>query len=286
MLRLRFGSNTGTVSTSLRSATSQRSCSPDPIQNFFWIEKIMLCGIQGCNKPARHTGLCSIAIQKTKRRPKIPIIPYVDLKIGTMVNIWWDNYGTYFTGRVIKNNMKSCRTKIGYVDGDVQWHNMEFMSYIVLSVPEEKPILNTDNIVNAVQEMVTCSICMETMTEPVTTRCMHTFCKLCLTRALTSRKCCPLCNDESIKSMRDSVPDARFNRLVDLMLPKNEVPDDNEAAASYSLLRLACNSSACNSSASSSSVCVEAKLTITFNCRVCGGKKTAKAHSCGVSCVK
>ena len=252
----------------------------------------MLCGIQGCKKPARHTGLCSVAIQKTKRRPTIPILPYVDLKIDTMVNIWWDNYGTYFTGRVITNNMNSRRTKIRYVDGDVHWHNMEFMSYIVLSVPEEKPILNTDNIVSAVQEMVTCSICMETMTEPMTTRCMHTFCKLCLTRALTSRKCCPLCNDESIKSMRDSVLDARFNRLLDLMhasnVPTND--DDNEAAASYSLLRLACNSSACNSSATpSSSPCVvlnEAKPTITFNCRICGGKKTAKAHSCGVSCVK
>lgn len=257
----------------------------------------MLCGIEGCNRPARHTGLCSV-IQKTKRlRTKIPpLMPYIDFKPGTVVNVWWDNYGKYFLGRVIKNNCHSRKTKIQYDDGDVAWHNMEFMHHIVLSVPEEKPLINADSVVAHVQEMLKCPICMETVKDPMTTRCMHTFCKECLTQALIPRKCCPVCNDLTIKSMRDTVPDARFKGLLTVMRGLNDTStDETDVDSAELLLCLAARPEQAveqtprttyvpGSPSSSASSLATTSVQVMYLCHSCGGMKKAKAHRCGKSC--
>ena len=225
-------------------------------------------------------------------------MPYIELKVGTVLNVWWDNYGKYFLGRVVKNNCQSRKTKIAYDDGDVVWHNMEFMDHVVLSVPEEKPFINADSVVAHVQEMLKCPICMEIVKDPMTTRCMHTFCKGCLTQALIPRKCCPVCNDLSIKSMRDAVPDARFKGLLTVMHGLNKTStNETDADNAELLLRLAGppepvgpvseqppESTNMPGSPSSSSL-VTTSVPNMYHCRFCGGMKKAKAHRCGKSCI-
>jgi hypothetical protein len=259
----------------------------------------MICGIDGCTKAARHRGLCKVK-QKSKRlRAKIPIVTYLDFKIGTMVNVWWDNYQRYFTGRVVKNNVVRRKTKIDYVDGDVHWHNMEFMPYIVLSVPIEEAVIDKEKLTSAVKNLVTCSICCETFNVPVTTKCMHTFCKECLTRALTTRKNCPLCNDDNIKSMRDTVPENRFNDIMSIMhIPTTEYSDNETSDASLSLLSLAGASTSLPTtslptmsfvspgSPSSSATITPSLPSPLYACHKCGGKKLARAHACGKSCIQ
>lgn len=262
----------------------------------------MLCGIQGCKLPARHPGLCAV-IQKPKRlRHNIPpVMPYSELKVGTVVNVWWDNYGRYFLGRVLQNNCQNRKTKIKYDDGDVVWHNLEFMDHVVLSVPEEKPLINADSVVAHVQELLKCPICMETVKDPMTTRCMHTFCKECLTQALIPRKCCPVCNDLSIKSMRDAVPDARFKGLLTVMHGLNETStDEADVDSAELLLRLAARPESASEQASdqpsqstnvpgspssSASSLATTSVQAMYHCHSCGGMKKAKAHRCGKSCI-
>lgn len=260
----------------------------------------MLCGIGGCTKPSRHTGLCSVIQKSTRLRSKMPVLPYVNLKPGTIINVWWDNYERYFTGRVMTNNLNKRNTKIKYVDGDVKWHNMEFMSYIVLLIPEDEPVLSHDNVVSTVKEMVTCSICYEHFSKPMTTQCMHTFCYDCLSRALVSRKCCPICNI-SVKSMRDAVPDARFTNLLTVLQCGVDTSTDHAedtTEASYSLLCLAetpriisvpRQSIATHSTATPFEPVCDAPhvpAPTMYKCHSCGGMKKAKAHICGKTCDK
>ncbi|XP_017265347.1 nuclear factor 7, ovary-like [Kryptolebias marmoratus] len=57
------------------------------------------------------------------------------------------------------------------------------------------------------EEQLTCSICLEVYTEPVSTPCGHNFCKTCITKhwAAKEQHQCPLCNDKFGKGLKLSV---------------------------------------------------------------------------------
>ena len=255
----------------------------------------MLCNVQGCRKPARHTGLC-LVIEKKRLRTKVPRLPYVDvdLLLGTIVNVWWENFGRYYTGCIVRHNAHKRKTKIKYVDGDVVWHFLDYTSYVVLSVPEEKHFFNTDHLVAEVKSMLTCSICLETFVDPVTARCMHTFCNTCLRNALSAskitHKSCPICR-VPIKSMRDTVEDSRIKSLLAIMQCSNDSKsndagnndagnNDDVDEVSHMLLSLSRDTPGCAILFSSNLTTMPTR----YNCRTCGGMKMAKAHVCGKTC--
>ncbi|XP_013367185.1 PREDICTED: tripartite motif-containing protein 5-like [Chinchilla lanigera] len=82
------------------------------------------------------------------------------------------------------------------------------------------------SVLEDVKEEVTCPICLELMTEPVSTDCGHTFCKLCITSSyvLTEHeqgvKKCPVCRDTyQFENLRPSRHVANIvERLRDMTL--------------------------------------------------------------------
>lgn len=54
---------------------------------------------------------------------------------------------------------------------------------------------------NDYQDLFECSICLSTLTDPITTQCGHTFCKECLIRTMTDMptRSCPYCRTELLR---------------------------------------------------------------------------------------
>lgn len=59
-------------------------------------------------------------------------------------------------------------------------------------------ILNHVQDIDAIKQLLDCSICLSPLSDPITTQCGHTFCKECLIRTMTDLKTrsCPFCRHE------------------------------------------------------------------------------------------
>lgn len=75
---------------------------------------------------------------------------------------------------------------------------------------DHKPTILLENILSqfnptlefvadgSLKRLLDCSICLSTLSEPITTQCGHTFCKKCLIKTMTDMptRCCPFCRTE------------------------------------------------------------------------------------------
>ncbi|XP_037665689.1 breast cancer type 1 susceptibility protein isoform X2 [Choloepus didactylus] len=80
-------------------------------------------------------------------------------------------------------------------------------------------IEEVQNVLNAMQKILECPICLELIKEPVSTKCDHIFCRFCMLKLLNQRKGpsqCPLCKNAITKrSLQEST---RFSQLVEELL--------------------------------------------------------------------
>ncbi|KAM8817749.1 breast cancer type 1 susceptibility protein [Rhynchonycteris naso] len=80
-------------------------------------------------------------------------------------------------------------------------------------------VKEVQNVLNAMQKILECPICLELIKEPVSTKCDHIFCKFCMLKLLNEKKGpsqCPLCkNDITKRSLQEST---RFSQLVEELL--------------------------------------------------------------------
>ncbi|XP_027480372.1 breast cancer type 1 susceptibility protein isoform X6 [Zalophus californianus] len=87
-----------------------------------------------------------------------------------------------------------------------------------MDLPADR-VEEVQNVLNAMQKILECPICLELIKEPVSTKCDHIFCKFCMLKLLNQRKGpsqCPLCkNDITKRSLQES---ARFSQLVEELL--------------------------------------------------------------------
>ncbi|XP_042529954.1 breast cancer type 1 susceptibility protein isoform X2 [Dipodomys spectabilis] len=80
-------------------------------------------------------------------------------------------------------------------------------------------IEEVQHVLNAMQKILECPICLELIKEPVSTKCDHIFCRFCMLKLLNQKKGpsqCPLCkNDITKRSLQEST---KFSQLVEELL--------------------------------------------------------------------
>ncbi|XP_019355858.1 breast cancer type 1 susceptibility protein isoform X3 [Alligator mississippiensis] len=79
---------------------------------------------------------------------------------------------------------------------------------------------DVQNVLSAMQKNLECPICLEVIKEPVSTKCDHIFCRLCMFKLLSKKKKslvqCPLCKTEVTK--RSLQENSRFKQLIEGLL--------------------------------------------------------------------
>ncbi|XP_060059410.1 LOW QUALITY PROTEIN: breast cancer type 1 susceptibility protein [Erinaceus europaeus] len=87
-----------------------------------------------------------------------------------------------------------------------------------MDLPADR-VEEVQNVLNAMQKILECPICLELIKEPVSTRCDHIFCRFCILKLINQKKGlsqCPLCkNDITRRSLQEST---RFSQLVQELL--------------------------------------------------------------------
>uniref|UniRef100_A0A6G1RLP4 BRCA1, DNA repair associated n=1 Tax=Hypotaenidia okinawae TaxID=2861861 RepID=A0A6G1RLP4_9GRUI len=81
-------------------------------------------------------------------------------------------------------------------------------------------VRDVQNVLSAMQKSLECPICLDTVKEPVSTKCDHVFCRFCMFKLLSKKKKgvteCPLCKTEVTK--RSLKENSRFKQLIEGLL--------------------------------------------------------------------
>lgn len=104
----------------------------------------------------------------------------------------------------------------------------------------------------SLEKHLTCSICMDSFVDPVTTGCGHSFCQDCLSRNFTlNDMSCPLC-----KKHQSKIPDVNITlRSIVEQVKKTQEPDDDKYTGAPG--EVACD------------ICTERKLKAEKSCLLC-----------------
>eukprot|EP00041_Stephanoeca_diplocostata_P027589 m.761933 g.761933 ORF g.761933 m.761933 type:complete len:672 (+) comp23206_c0_seq1:389-2404(+) len=75
-----------------------------------------------------------------------------------------------------------------------------------------------------------CVVCFELFIKARTLPCSHSFCELCILKAVQRRRQCPTCNHKLPRSAQDGVPTRVLDHLVDGVVSKMSAEDRSERA--------------------------------------------------------
>ena len=201
------------------------------------------------------------------------------LPIGARVNVYWPNIiqgakqGHWYLATVKKNSKQTGESLLHYDDGDKKWHLMGEETYEVISMNPIEKIGNKRklDIIDALAIELKCSICLSIFDYPVTTDCLHTFCRPCLSAALRVKNNCPLCQKEIL--FRQVRANPELQNVIEIV--KNATGEPGGASADDDKYPLKITH-ACT--------VPSPRPRIPVNCKKCGGKKWRRAAKCSGNC--
>lgn len=74
------------------------------------------------------------------------------------------------------------------------------MLYLFKNINNKINKMENFHLQDSIEAEFECQICMDLLTEPITTLCGHTFCKICLIRYLKTKLNCPMCRKPILQS--------------------------------------------------------------------------------------
>ena len=89
------------------------------------------------------------------------------------------------------------------------------------------PLLLQEDILDSIDKILECAICLRLVAEPITIPCGHTFCRCCLVKSLQHQKKCPTCRavchivaesaeEETVVAEVVSIPELRAGMTIRL----------------------------------------------------------------------
>ena len=214
----------------------------------------------------------------------------------TRISIWWENYEDWFPATVLSEPMNDQgRVRLCYDDGDRRKHeNLCNCVYKIISTqpsePAEPQVQEYDQIyAKPFADTLTCSICRGLLEDPVTAKCGHLSCQVCIKSWLARQRTCPICR-EQIFSNRDLIQLPMVEQLVTML---KKAPSSTKlssamaspaASAASAAFQLPVQSSGKSKASSEEAKSICKSRRHPFRCHKCNGFKHWKGATCVGKC--